>query len=107
MFRQYYPTFCRIALGYVREYMVVEEIVNDVFVRFWNNQSQMDVRDSLKSYLFKSVQNVSVDYLRANCKRKQHTSYYRRHTTLAYFGENPLDYIISDETEQKIMKAAD
>ena len=109
LFRQYYPILCRIAHGYVRERMVVEEIVNDVFVKFWNNRSQTIIHSSLKDYLFKSTQNACIDYLRANRKRRQDTSYIDEQeivcATLADLGENPLDYIISTETRERIMKA--
>ena len=109
LFRQYYPILCRIAHGYVREHTVVEEIVSDVFVKFWNNRSQIVIHSSLKDYLFKSTQNSCIDYLRANRKRLQRTSYIDEQeivcATLADLGENPLDYIINNETEQRIMEA--
>ena len=109
LFRQYYPILCRVAHGYVRDQMVVEEIVSDVFVKFWNNRSQIAIHSSLKDYLFKATQNSCIDYLRANRKRLQQTSYIDEQeivcATLVDLGENPLDYIINDETEQRIKQA--
>ena len=109
LFRQYYPILCRIAHGYVRERMVVEEIVSDVFVKFWNNRSQIMIHSSLKDYLFKTTQNSCIDYLRANRKRLRNTSYIDEQkticATLADLGENPLDYMVNNETEQRIMQA--
>ena len=109
LFRQYQPLLCRIAYGYLRDRMVVEEIVNDVFVRFWNGRSRILLHTSLKDYLFKSTQNACIDYVRANRKRRRQTSYIDEQeivcTTLADLGEDPLDYLISDETKQKIMDA--
>ena len=109
LFRQYYSMLCGIAHGYVRERMIAEEIVNDVFVKFWDNRSKIVIRSSLKDYLFKSTQNACIDYLRANRKYRRHTSYIDEQeivcATLADLGENPLDYIISNETGQRIMEA--
>ena len=111
LFRQYYPILCHLAHGYVREWMVVEEIVNDVFVRFWENRSHIAIRSSLKDYLFKSTQNACIDYLRASEKRRRKTLYIDEQeivcSTLADLGENPLDYIINHETHQRIMQAID
>ena len=111
LFRQYYPTLCRIAYGYVRERMVVEEIVNDVFVKFWNNRSQIVIHSSLKDYLFKATQNGCIDHLRANQKWRQRTSYLDEQeivcATLADLGENPLEYVINTETGERITKVID
>ena len=111
LFRQYYPLLCRIAYGYVREHAVVEEMVNNVFIKFWNNRSNIEIHRSLKDYLFKSTQNMCIDYLRSYQKHRQRTSYIDEHkivcATLADLSENPLDYIINHETEQRITEAID
>ena len=111
LFFQYYSVLCRIAHGYVYSSAVVEEIVSDVFVRLWNNRSTIIITSSIKDYLFKSVQNSCIDNLRAEKKQRQQTTYIDDNeiscTTLADLGENPLDYLVSNETEQRILKAID
>ena len=111
LFRQYYLILYNFAHGYVSDRMVVEEIVNDVFVRFWENRSHITIRSSPKDYLFKSTQNACFDYLRANEKRRRHTLYIDEQeivcSTLADLGENPLDYIINLETRRRINQAID
>jgi len=111
LFFQYYPVLCRIAHGYVYSAAIVEEIVSDVFVKLWNSRSTIIIHSSLKDYLFKSVQNTCIDHLRIEKKRRQQTTYLDDSelscTTLADLGENPLDYLVSYETEQRIMKAVD
>jgi RNA polymerase sigma-70 factor (ECF subfamily) len=91
--------------------MVIEEVVNDVFLKFWNYRSQIVIHSSIEDYLFKSTRNACVDYLRANRKFQQETSYIDEKqivcTTLADLGENPLDYVITHETGQRIMQAID
>ena len=111
LFFQYYSVLCRIAHGYVLDTTVIEEIVSDVFVKLWNNRSTIIIHSSLKDYLFKSVQNTCIDFLRIERKRHQQTIYIDDNelscTTLADLGENPLDYLVSNETEQRILKAID
>ena len=111
LFRQYYLMLCSLARGYMRDQMVIEEIVNDVFVKFWNYRSHVVIHSSVKDYLFKSTRNACIDYLRANRKHRLQTSYIDEQQivcdTLADLGENPLDYIINRETGQRIMQAID
>jgi len=107
LYRQYYPTLCGIGRGYIRNMAIVEELVDDVFVRYWNNRHKITIHISLKDYLFKSIKNACIDYLRT--EQKQKMSYLEGQeivcTTLADLGEDPLEYLISAETEQKIMNA--
>lgn len=111
LFRQYYPILCGFARSYVHNMPVVEEIVSDVFVRYWNDRQNIIIKASLKDYLFKSVGNACIDFLRKEQKHQQTTSSIVNPdvvcTTLADLGEDPLDYLISAETEQQIMKAID
>jgi RNA polymerase sigma-70 factor (ECF subfamily) len=44
---------------------VAEEMVEDVFIRIWQNREELDLRDSFKSYLFASVKNRSINYLKS------------------------------------------
>lgn len=110
LFRQYYSPLCGIARGYVRNMSVVEELVGDVFMRYWNNKAHTVIRTSLKDYLYASVKNACIDYLRTEQKRQRKLSYIDDNheivcTTLADLGENPLDYLISAEVEQHIINA--
>ena len=41
-----------------------EDIVHDVFLRVWQKQASLVMKERLKSYLFKSVQNSCLDYLK-------------------------------------------
>ncbi|MDR1153656.1 MAG: RNA polymerase sigma-70 factor [Bacteroidales bacterium] len=112
LFRQYYSTLCGIARGYVRDIVIAEELVGDVFVRYWNNRPHTIIRTSLKDYLFTSVKNACIDYMRTERKRRRKLSYIDDDhnivcATLADLGENPLDYLISVETEQRIINAID
>lgn len=49
---------------YVREKEIAENIVQDVFLRVWQNRSNLDPSQMIHSYLFTSVKNESLKYLR-------------------------------------------
>jgi RNA polymerase sigma-70 factor (ECF subfamily) len=40
------------AIGFVRNKEVAEEIVSDIYVKIWNNRSEIENILNLKSYLF-------------------------------------------------------
>lgn len=56
---------CRYALKLVNDKAVAEDVVQECFVYLWENWSRLAQIDSLKSYLFKSVKNGSLNHLKA------------------------------------------
>jgi RNA polymerase sigma-70 factor (ECF subfamily) len=52
------------AIGFLKNKEIAEEIVSDVYVNIWNNRSQLEKINNLKSYLFTSVRNGCVSHLR-------------------------------------------
>lgn len=52
------------AFRYVNDYDQAEEIVQDVFVKVWQNFDELKEIKNLKSYLFRAVQNSSLNFLK-------------------------------------------
>jgi RNA polymerase sigma-70 factor, ECF subfamily len=109
VFREYYNMLCLEAKGYIHADHLVEEIVCDVFTKIWLNRERLLIKASLKNYLIKSVHNNCIDYYRHqkfqdkwNHKGKSETT---ESYTLADLGEDPLDYMISQELENRISAA--
>jgi RNA polymerase sigma-70 factor (family 1) len=109
VFKKYYATLCYEARGYLGANHLVEEIVCDVFTRVWQNRSSLQIKTSLREYLIKAVHNNCIDYYRhikAQDKLKQGFGEKMGEVaTLADIGENPLDYIITQEMEARINEA--
>jgi len=63
-FRAYHASLCQFAYRYVRSREVAEELVHDVFAKLWESRRRLDVRDSLKSYLYSAVRNHAISHLR-------------------------------------------
>ncbi|MFN7116952.1 MAG: RNA polymerase sigma-70 factor [Saprospiraceae bacterium] len=64
LFHTYYGPLCRFAFTLVNSTEAAEEIVSDVFLKVWRNKENLVIKSSLQSYLFTSVRNQSIDYLR-------------------------------------------
>lgn len=52
------------AIGFLRNKEIAEEIVSDVYVKIWNNRTDIVKINNLKSYLFICVKNGCLSHLR-------------------------------------------
>lgn len=63
LFKEYYTQMCRMALKYVKSPDIAEEIVQDIFYNLWKKRKDISINASIKSYMFRSVFNNSLQYL--------------------------------------------
>ncbi len=64
LFRGYFSPLCLFGMKYLKDMDTAKEIVHDVFVNVWSKRNELDLNKSLKSYLFTSVYNRSLNYIR-------------------------------------------
>jgi RNA polymerase sigma-70 factor (ECF subfamily) len=64
LFKEYYPVLIKYAEGFVFNSQVCEDITQNLFIYFWENANNVTVRTSLKAYLFQSIKNRCLNYLR-------------------------------------------
>jgi RNA polymerase sigma-70 factor (ECF subfamily) len=70
VFNRYYSILCTFAADLIMRIDLAEEIVQDVFVKFWDHRNSIHVTTSLKAYLFKMVQNSCYNYIRDHATLK-------------------------------------
>jgi RNA polymerase sigma-70 factor (family 1) len=58
--------------NYVKDVFVAEEIVQDTFLKVWENPDSLQSIKSVKSYLYKSVINSSINYINRKKNIEQH-----------------------------------
>jgi RNA polymerase sigma-70 factor, ECF subfamily len=63
-FRTYHAPLCTFVYRYVRSRELAQELVQDVFARIWEQRASLEVRDSLKSFLYTAVRNHAISHLR-------------------------------------------
>ncbi len=73
LFRKYYVRLCAFANKFLNEPEDSKEIVQDVFAKIWEGRNDIDPEDSLKSYVFKIAQNLSINKLRRNKVESKYT----------------------------------
>lgn len=66
VFKSFYSLLCSYARDLIKSYDIAREIVQDVFVRLWENHTRIQIRTSLKAYLYRSVNNACLNYIRNN-----------------------------------------
>ncbi|MCL3779391.1 RNA polymerase sigma-70 factor [Prolixibacteraceae bacterium JC049] len=64
LFRFYYPGLVIFASQIILDKAEAEEIVQDFFVRLWEQRNALKEGTSLKSYVFTSVKNRSLNFLK-------------------------------------------
>jgi RNA polymerase sigma-70 factor, ECF subfamily len=64
LFRSYYSGLCSYANSYLESSDISEEIVQEVFVRLWDKHSKIFIHTSIRAYLFQSVFNGCINYLK-------------------------------------------
>jgi RNA polymerase sigma-70 factor (family 1) len=72
IFKAYYPSLAVFAKKYVYDLDLGKELVQDLFVKLYENRENLQINSSLKSYLFKSVQNKCLTYISQTQLRSKH-----------------------------------
>jgi RNA polymerase sigma-70 factor (ECF subfamily) len=63
LFRKYYVRLCGFASKFIANKAEAEEIVQEVFLNIWTKKDRLKLDDEIKPYLFKSVQNLCVNFI--------------------------------------------
>jgi len=71
MFRAYYPRLCRFAAEYVDSANRARDLVQDVFLRIWEQRAEWTVQRSLKAYLYRAVRNRALNEVRRRDTRHE------------------------------------
>jgi len=64
LFTKYYRLLCSHAIRFVYSKEIAEDLVADIFCKFWSNQIYLNINTSYRAYLFKAVRFSSYNYIR-------------------------------------------
>ncbi len=68
MYRQYFVKLYRFAISVTHCKEASEEIVHDVLINLWKKRNVVNEIENLNTYLYVSVKNLSLNYLRSEGK---------------------------------------
>ncbi len=61
-FKSFYPSLCLFSERYVKNADVAQDIAQDTFLFFWENNKHFDNINSLKGFLYLTAKNKSLNY---------------------------------------------
>jgi RNA polymerase sigma-70 factor (ECF subfamily) len=70
IFDQYFNALSNFAYTYVKDTKAAEDIVQDVFVKFWMKRKGIDLDGNVKSFLFQSTKNRAIEIIRRNTRNE-------------------------------------
>ncbi len=98
---RYTDYLLRIAYGYVKDLHAAEDLVQEVFIKFYNNNGKYEERGELKAYLAKMTVNKSKDYLRSWNYRKVQL----KTSLLLHAGKRNADGLVKKDEQELIGEA--
>lgn len=97
LFRLYYAPLCSHAIRFVYSRQVAEDIVAEVFCRFWDERTFQRIDTSFRAYLFKSVRHRAYNYIKFELSRNAGEKFPADGTSA-----NPCDLLQYDELYQML-----
>jgi RNA polymerase sigma-70 factor, ECF subfamily len=78
---------------------LAEEVVQDVFLRMWQTRSELFIKGSFKAYLFKSVHNHALNFVRQYKTKKESVNFLTPEKTWQFISDH---YMIDDDLIENI-----
>ena len=75
VFKQYYSKLCGYASRFVYSDESAEEVVQEVFVRFWERSENLNPESSLAAYLYRSVYNTCLNQIKHEKVKDNYRNY--------------------------------
>jgi RNA polymerase sigma-70 factor (ECF subfamily) len=103
LFRSWYAPLVRYASGFTDgDVDEAEDLVQQAFVKLWEQRGQLEVQHSLKAYLYRMVHNLALNRLRSARSGQRYAEHQLRQMEHAHV-EPPS----GDELPQRLQKALD
>ena len=112
LFRDYYVPLCNYAKRYLGRKDLAEDVVSETFFNIWNKRETLDIKISLKSYLFQAVCKNSLYYLRSSKKEELLDDYMLKNSVEIGVLQNtqielPSDFLLIKDLSEKIKMGVD
>jgi len=105
-FDRYYSDLCNFVHVYLHDQVLAEEIVQDIFVFFWENREKLKINTSVKAFLFSASKFKSLNLLR-DTKTKRRIVENIGKTEPFYTTEQDSSYIDAEEFKNILDMAID
>lgn len=103
VFKRYYSDMFRYAFCITKTQDIAEEVVNDVFVKFWSAGESLHIRSSIRAFLVTATRNHAIDRLRKSVRLRNRLREISDVHTTDY--ALPHEIVVGEETERLIEAA--
>ncbi len=104
VFKAHFKSLHSYAYTIVRDDIIAEEIVQNVFAKLWEKRNDLQITHSIKAYLYRSVYHEGLNYLRhqkIKMAYESHASYHMKESN----NTSSSGELMLKELEQKLEKA--
>ena len=105
LFKQHYSALCAYANMYLNEVPASEDLVQEVFFKIWQGREKLEIRTSIKSYLFRAVRNACLNLISHIDIREEYKKHNER--VVQEDESNFTDESVVSELEEKIRLSID
>lgn len=103
VFNMCYEGLCRYAFTLLRDKDESEDIVQSMFVKFWERREELDIRQSVRSYLYRAVYNQCMNAIEHRSVKKRH----QVHSEFTNTNEAQQPEVFPEELDDRIKNAVD
>jgi len=100
LFRRYHQALCSHAVRFVYSRETAEDLVSEVFCKFWKSRAYESVTTSYRCYLFRSVRNEAYNYLRLEFQKLDAIE--TAEVQESAFGQRPDQILLYEEIFHRI-----
>lgn len=101
-FKKYYSLFFNYGLKICNDEQIIEDCIQDLFIKVWNRKKPFPEVTSPKAYLLRSYKNNLLDHLVSSDNHEKLESFSFHHST-----ESVQDKIIEDEYRLEVRRKID
>lgn len=70
LFHTYFPELVLYSAAMLKDRVAAEDLVQEFFIAFWTNKRYAVIETDLEGYLYRSIRNSSLNYLRDESRKK-------------------------------------
>ncbi len=111
VFERYYKGLCAYSYTFLKDHDSAEEIVQDFFAELWENHKKLEIKISLKLYLYRGIHNKCINYLKAFAVSQRRLEKFAQYAQDEIellemdIDSNIYEYLFSDSFEKNIHEA--
>ena len=103
VFDSCYESLCGYAFSILRDTAEAEDVVQSVFMKLWEKRDLLEIRQSVRSYLFRAVYNQCLNHIEHRSVKSRYQAYSQLEAVEAASDPEPFP----DELDQRIRTAVD